>query len=81
MPINLHTTVMFKDRDGKQQYASALTSKVRSIANAATIVFMLFAAGYIFDINPPRIAILTTGNSDRPSKLNPFVINLLNDLY
>jgi hypothetical protein len=56
---------MFKDRDGKQQYAWALKSKTGSIANVATIVFMLISAGYIFDINPPRIAMLTTGISPR----------------
>jgi hypothetical protein len=63
----MHTAVMFKNRDGKQkqQYALALTSKIRSIANAATIVFMLVTAAYIFGIDPPRIAMLTTGISPR----------------
>jgi len=82
IPIDMNTAAMFKDRDGKrkQQYPSALTSKIRSIANAAMIVFMLVAAGYILGIDPPRIAILTTGIY-MTSKVNPFLINVLNDLY
>lgn len=75
IPINIHTAAMFTDRNGKQkqQYASALTSKIRSIANAAMIVFMLVAAGYIyiFGVDPSRTAMLTTGIS--PPQFGPTI--------
>ena len=66
---------MFEDRDGQQQYASPLTSKSRSIATAATIVFVLVVAGYILGIDPPRIEMPTTGIS--PRQLGPIPQKLL----
>jgi len=67
----MHTVAMFKDPDGKQQYASPLTSKLRSIATAAMIAFMLIATGYIFRIDTSRIEIPTTGESLRQLGLTP----------
>ena len=62
---------MFKDPNGKQQYASPLTSKFRSNAVAATIVFMLVATGYILGIDTSRTEMPTTGKSLRQLGTTP----------
>lgn len=72
---------MSKDRDGKQQCASPLTNKSRSIATAAAIVFALVTAGYILGIDFPRIEMPTTGISPRQLGAIPQKLLLFSPIY